>query len=61
MTTAPKNSNRKIPNSHCAMVAEACSTPVKPNMPATMAISRKTTAHFSVGGSCAWIGETSPL
>ena len=51
MISAPINSTRKMPNSHCAMVAEACSTPVKPKMPATMAISRKTTAHFSIGGS----------
>jgi hypothetical protein len=26
MTKAPRNSTRKIPNSHCAIVAEACST-----------------------------------
>ena len=31
MINAPRNSTTKMPNSHCAMVAEAVSTSVKPN------------------------------
>jgi hypothetical protein len=43
--TAPTNSTRKIPNRILAIEAEACSTPVKPKIPATIAMIRKTPAH----------------
>jgi hypothetical protein len=49
MINAPRNSTTNIPNSHCAMVADAASTSVKPKMPAMTAMMRKIRAHFSVG------------
>src|SRR5215472_15447302 len=41
MSKAPRNSTRKMPNSHCAMVADAASTSVKPKMPAITAMIKK--------------------
>jgi hypothetical protein len=52
ITTAPINSAMKMPNRIFAILVEAYSTPVKPKIPATIAISRKTTAHFSICYSC---------
>ena len=49
MATAPTNSARKMPNRILAMAVAAAATPVKPNRPATMAISTKTTAHLQHG------------
>jgi hypothetical protein len=41
LTSAPINSSRKMPNSHCAMVEADASTSLKPKIPAAMALSRK--------------------
>src|SRR5215469_10950385 len=49
MINAPRNSTTNIPNSHCAMVAEAASTSLKPKTPAITAMTRKIKAHFSIG------------